>query len=253
MKNKLSFLVPLAVVMIFSSCEKDNQKDDNAVVIKAAGDIHDDIDAFRHLLGDQLNTAPGATGGRREINWDGVPDSMLGKTLPSDFFNSKDPAASNNLKKGLAYGDNGEFRVSNANFTEVNSQAAGQFAAFSGNKTFANVNSNLWEVGFEVAGQLKTASVQGFGVVVADVDLATSTSLEFFNGTKSLGKFFVPAHDATSKFSFLGVYFKNNERITRVVVSHDGILTDNQKDISDNGAHDLVILDDFLYSEPVQQ
>jgi hypothetical protein len=255
MKNM--FWVAATAIISFSSCKKEgsgvNNQSDETVVIKGSGDIHDKIDAFRHLLGDQLNTTPGATGGRREVNWDGVPDSMVGKPLPFDFFNPTGAGAPAARQRGLAYASTGEFRVSNANFVEVNNQAATQFSAFSGNKTFANISSNLWEVGFQVAGETTAASAKGFGAVFSDVDLANSTSLEFFNGQKSLGKFFVPTHDATTGFSFLGVYFKNNEVITLVRVSHDGMLNEGQKDISDGGAHDLVVFDDFLYSEPVQR
>ena len=252
MKYPYLILLLLPAAIAISSCKKETQKtsNDSVVVIKATGDIHADLDNFRHLLGDQLNTTTGVVGGRREINWDAVPDSMVGKSLPGDFFNPVAPGAPVQRQKGLVYAVGGEFRVSNANFAEVNSQAAPQFSAFSGNKTFANISSNLWEVGFDVAGQSRAATIQGFGVVFSDVDLSNSTSLEFFDEQRSLGKFFVPAHDATSSFSFLGVYFKN-ERVTRVRVSHDGILADGQKDISDNGAHDLIVLDDFLYSEPV--
>ncbi len=253
---KKIFWVVATATIAFSSCKKDesgiNDQSTETVVIKGSGDIHDKVDAFRHLLGDQLNTTPGATGGRREVNWDGVPDSMVGKALPFDFFNPTGAGAPAARQRGLAYAATGEFRVSNANFVEVNNQAATQFSAFSGNKTFANISSSLWEVGFQVAGQNTAASTKGFGAVFSDVDLGNSTSLEFFNGQKSLGKFFVPAHDATTGFSFLGVYFKNNEVITRVRVSHDGMLNQGQKDISDGGAHDLVVFDDFLYSEPVQ-
>jgi hypothetical protein len=255
MKNMVWVLA--TTVIALCSCKKDGAGVDDqsteTVVIKGSGDIHDKIDAFRHLLGDQLNTTPGATGGRREVNWDGVPDSMVGKPLPFDFFNPTGAGAPMARQRGLVYAATGEFRVSNANFVEVNNQAATQFSAFSGNKTFANISSNLWEVGFEVAGETSAASAKGFGAVFSDVDLGNSTSLEFFNGQKSLGKFFVPAHDATTGFSFLGVYFKNTEVITRVRVSHDGMLNEGQKDISDGGAHDLVVFDDFLYSEPVRK
>ena len=256
MKNILCVLVLSAIV--FSSCKKENENGGNnpaedVVIIKGSGNINDKLDAFRHLLGDQLNTTTGVTGGRREINWDGVPDSMVGKPLPGNFFNPTEVGAPVARQRGLAYSAGGEFRISNANFVEVNNQASAQFSAFSGNKTFANISSNLWEVGFEVAGQARTAAVKGFGAVFSDVDLANSTSLEFFNGTKSLGKFFVPAHDGTSSFSFLGVYFKNAERVTKVKVSHDGFLTQGQKDISDGGPNDLIVLDDFLYSEPVDK
>ena len=252
------YILPLGYVciltLILMSCSKDKTLHpvDEVTVTKATGNIQGAVDAFRHLLGDQLNTTPGVTGGRREINWDGVPDAMLGKDLPADFFNPTAPGSPQARQRGLSYASGSQFRVSGTNFSEVNSNAAGQFAAFSGDKTFANVSSNLWEVGLQKAGQPIPASVRGFGIVFSDVDLPNSTAVEFFNGSNSLGKFFVPAHDATTSFSFLGVYFNNEQRITRVRVSHDGILSDGQKDITDNGTRDLVVLDDLLYSEPVE-
>jgi len=252
----MKYVTLMFVMVCLMSCKKYMQNatsvvtSDDVIVVKGTGDVHDKVDSFRHLLGDPLNMATGVVGGRREINWDGVPDSMVGKALPDNFFNPVGGDAPVARQRGLVYSAGGEFRVSSANFAEVNSQAASQFAAFSGNKTFANISSNLWEVGFDVAGESRAATIKGFGVVLSDVDLANSTSLEFFNDQKSLGKFFAPAHDAATSFSFLGVYFKN-ERITLIQVSHDGILSDGQKDISDGGAHDLIVMDDFLYSEPV--
>jgi hypothetical protein len=240
------------LTIFYSSCKKEHQEQQQQpVVIKATGNIQDEVDAFRHLLGDQLNVTTGVIGGRREINWDAVPDSLIGKRLPANFFNPVGATAPVARQKGLVYSTGAEFRVSNINFTDINANGAGQFSAFSGSNTFASISSNRWEVGFEIAGASTAAAVKGFGVVLSDVDLSNSTSLEFFNGEKSLGKFFVPAHDGTTSFSFLGVYFPGNEKISRIAVSHDGILSDGQKDISDNGSHDLVVFDDFLYSEPV--
>jgi hypothetical protein len=254
MKSKLCGALLIFSVIYFSSCEKEKKEDDNVIVITSAGNIENDVNRFRQLLGDPLNTTTGATTGRREINWDGVPDSLQGKQLPNNFFNPTQADAPMARQRGLAYASaGGEFRVSNSNFAEVNSLAAGQFSSFSGNKTFANISSNLWEIGFEKAGQNHAASVKGFGAVFSDVDLDNSTSLEFFNGTRSLGKYFVPPHNTINSFSFLGVYFKNSETITKVIVSHKGFLAGGNKDISDNGPDDLIVLDDFLYSEPVIQ
>ncbi len=86
-------------------------------------------------------------------------------------------------------------------------------------------------------------------MVFLDVDKENATHLEFFEGEQSLGKFAVPVHDTRTGFSFLGVYFRSRS-ITRVRVSHDGILVDGEPDISNGGAKDLVAMDDFLYSEP---
>lgn len=248
MKNKL---LALLVLGFLTACEKD--KDDNAIVISANGDITAKVDEFRKLLGEKLNTAPGAIGGRREINWDAVPEEFLGKPLPLNFLNNTDPGAPLSQQRGLEYDSEGSFQVSQSNFSEVNPEASGEFSAFSGAKTFTNTSSNLWGIGFQVPGEDIDASVRGFGIVFSDVDVADNTSLEFFNEGRSLGKFFVPVQSAGSKFSFLGVYFRN-ERITRVKVQHgNGLLKDGGKDISNGGAADLVILDDFLYDEPVKK
>jgi hypothetical protein len=254
MKNiRLNVLLACSVLFLLS-CEKDKEPEEDVIVITSTGNIENDVNKFRQLLGDPLNTVTGVTTGRREINWDGVPDSLVGKKLPDDFFNPTEAGAPVARQRGLAYlPGGGEFRISNTSFADLNAQAAAQFSSFSGTKTFANISSNLWPVDFQVAGQLKAASVKGFGAVFSDVDLNNSTSLEFFNGTKSLGKYFVPPHNTTSSFSFLGVYFKNGETITRVLVSHKGFLSGGSKDVTDNGPDDLIVLDDFLYSEPIAQ
>ena len=72
-----------------------------------------------------------------------------------------------------------------------------------------------------------------------------------YNEEKNIGKFFVPAKDG-STVSVLGVHFKI-EHITRVRVAHDGQLDQGQNDISNNGPVDLVVMDNFLYSEPVKR
>ena len=222
-------------------------------MIQASGDITAQVNNFRQLLGSTLNTTPGAVGGRREINWDGVPSALLGKQLPANFLNNTDPGAPASSQRGLIYEADEPFQVSNSNFAEVNAQAAGEFGPFSGSQVFTNVASNLWDVGFEIPGQNIAASVSGFGIVFADVDLANNTSIEFFNGDKSLGKFYAPVQKDGSRFSFLGVYFKT-QRVTRIKVQHgNGLLNAGEKDISNGGAKDLVILDDFLYDEPVKQ
>ena len=252
---KRLLVMGLSLILTFSSCSKDendSQQSDEVVVIDGNGDIAASVNEFRQLLGAQLNTAPGATGGRREINWEGVPDDLLNQRLPGNFFNPTEPGANVANQRGLIYSAAGNFQVSKTNFSEVNAKAADQFAAFSGNKIFANTGSNLWDVEFQVAGQAVAARVQGFGIVFSDVDLSNKTFLEFFRDDKSLGQFFVPAHSAGSSFSFLGVYFKN-DFITRVRVGHEGKLVDGEDDISEGGPLDLVAMDDFLYSEPVQK
>lgn len=245
----------MVVVAIFSaSCDKDDvEKKDDFTVVSATGDISAKVDEFRSILGAQLNTTPGAVGGRREVNWDGVPAQLLDKPLPGDFFNTTGNNVPATRQRGLVYSAGvNNFQVSNDGFRATNSSTADAFTPFSGNQTFANVGSNLWDIGFQVPGEPVGATVRGFGLVFSDVDVANSTFIEFFNGTESIGKFFAPVHDASSNLSFLGVHFKT-ERITNVRVGHDGSLTEGGKDVSSGGQRDFVVFDDFLFDEPVKK
>lgn len=248
---KIRFIALVALVIsgiMLTGCKKDYPAN-NVIVITATGDITAKLNEFRNLAGPTLNSTTGVTGGRREINWDGVPDSLLARALPSDFFNPVGDNAPVARQRGIVYASADQFMVSKTGFSEINAEASTEFRAFSGTKTFTMVNANLWPVSFRVAGQDIEATVQSFGLVFSDVDEANTASVEYFSADKSLGKFFVPAHDASSSFSFLGVYFKN-EKITKVQVAHEGILTESQTDISQGGPKDLVVLDDFIYSEP---
>src|SRR5688500_12444303 len=116
MKNKY-FLILGIVLIIAAGCKKENDNEDT-VVIQENGNIQDDIEQFRELLG-PLNSGAAAASGRREINWDGVPDELLGKSLPDDFFNPTGPGAPIARQRGLMYTPGkGQFVVSKVNFAE---------------------------------------------------------------------------------------------------------------------------------------
>ena len=243
MKNFIIQLLIMIGLTVLLSCNKNKEEEVRYTVFKATGDVTTKLNEFKNILGN-LNTTPNAVGGRREINWDGIADSLFNKSLPHNFFNSVGDVVPASRPRGLVYGD-GDFQVSAINFSYNNAAAATEFVSFSGNKVFANTTALDWPVGFEVAGQTKPASLKAFGMVFSDVDTENSVSLEFFEGAKSLGKFFVPAHDANSKFSFLGVSFQGNV-VTKVRVNHEGSLADGQKDISQGGAKDLIVIDDLI-------
>ena len=250
MKNITTTILLITGSILLFSCNKSNTSpDDNITLVTATGNINDDVTAFKSMLG-PLNTTPGVTGGHREINWDAVPDSLLNKPLPEDFFNQTTGNVSAAQQKGITYSP-GTFVVSDDGFSSVNNKAASEFSSFSGNNAFANVGTTRWDVKFEKAGTTEAASVDAFGMVFSDVDEDNSTSVEFFNNDRSLGRFFVPPHDVSSNFSFLGLRCSNNERITKVTVIHDGFLAEGVPDVSQGGTRDLIVLDDFIYSEPV--
>ena len=254
--------LPFLASLVLSSCSKDDDYQApppppppaiQATVVKGAGDLQAQLAEFRALLGDSLNTAPGNSTGRREVNWDGVPAQFTDNNpFPFDFFNSTDPAVGNGRKRGLVYQNTGtSFRVSTNDFSDVDPSYADQFDPFSGSKTFAYMGDNVSIANFKVAGTNTDAFVKGFGLVFSDVDDANSTTVEYFNGNKSLGVFKPVAREAGSSFSFLGVFFPQ-EKITRVkITAGNGVLGTGVKDISSGGTKDLVVMDDFFYSEPV--
>jgi hypothetical protein len=258
---KLFAVIATTGSLLISACSKDgngygggnNNPPVQSTVVSAAGDLTNALTQFRTLLGDPLNTTPNQAAGRREVNWDGVPVANTNNnTFPLDFFNLTDPAGANGRKRGLVYANTGvSFRLDSSAFVEIDPSYAAQFKAFSPKKAITAVGSNVSEVIFKIPGTNTDASVKGFGVIFSDVDNSTYTTLEFFNGSKSLGVFNAPARNDANGHSFLGVFFPT-EKITRVkITAGNGALGTGVKDISDGGAKDLVVYDDFFYSEPL--
>lgn len=243
------------------SCEKD--EDDNyetppetkVTIIQSAGDsatIITQINTFRALLGDPVNNTPGATGGRREVNWDGVPPAFTNNNqFPADFFNLTDPAGANGRKRGLVYTAGSlPLRLDSTSFAELDASYADEFIPFSRKRLLIAANSNISEIEFKVPGTNTGAFVKGFGIIFSDVDDANSTYLECFNGSKSLGVVKAPVKKAGAAFSFLGVFFPESQ-VTRVkITAGNAKLAAGVKDLSDGGAKDLVAYDDFFYNEP---
>jgi hypothetical protein len=84
--------------------------------------------------------------------------------------------------------------------------------------------------------------------VFTDVDLANSSSLQFFDSLgASLGSFSVPAGPAgNASLSFLGVIFNAGEQIARVRITSGN----TPLGPTDAPGVDVVVMDDVLYSEP---
>jgi hypothetical protein len=261
MKKIKQLAMAVTATVLFAACSKDEDYTTpvtppppgiQSTVVSGSGDLTTNLTDFRNLIGAVLNTTPGASGGRREINWDGVPPDLTNtNTFPVDFFNSTDSAAPNGRKRGLVYASTGTaFRVDSTDFSDIDPSYADEFDAFSPKKSFAYLGTNITEVLFKVPGTNTDASVKGFGVIFSDVEDTNSTTMEFFNGIKSLGVFKAPVKSG-SNFSFLGVRFPD-EKITRVkITAGNAALGTGIKDISNGGTKDLVVMDDFFYDEPV--
>jgi hypothetical protein len=261
MKQLKLTLVAVAAIVLAASCKKDDDNDYNnppapnvnSIVFSSSGDsagILAKLNEFRLLSGDPVNGAPGATAGRREVNWDGVPANLTNNNnFPFDFFGRSEAADPNGRKRGLILKNTGTaFRVDTTDFSEIDPSYASQFEAFSRKRLFAYMATTVTTVTFKVPGTQTDAFVKGFGVIFSDVDDANSTTVEFFNGNKSLGVF--KAKPASQGFSFLGVGFPD-EKVTLVkITSGNAPLAAGVKDVSNGGTKDVVVMDDFLYDEP---
>jgi hypothetical protein len=206
------------------------------------------VNAFRSALGTlNPNTAGSFGSGRREINWDGVPDALAApNSLPGNFFNVNSPRGVVFSTAGTGFQVSANSGVAVVKFGNINATYTAQFTTFSAQRLFTALGSSVLDVTFFVAGSTTPAKVTGFGAVFTDVDTASTSSIQYFNtaGT-SLGTFFVPT--AGSDVSFLGVIF-TTASVGRVRITSGNAALGP----SDNPpAIDVAVMDDFIYGEPV--
>jgi hypothetical protein len=225
-------------------------------VIRASGDISQEVEEFRAALGGPLNNnePQQQRAGRREINWDGVPANITNTPdFPGDFFNSFEPADPPARKRGATFfaENEGSFEVSDKNFAEVDPSYGRQFQAFSAPKTFMVRGGNTLEVRFQAVGAPTPALVKGFGVVFSDVDKNGSARIELLgdNGVR-LGTVTAPPRSDARGLSFVGVVFDNPLITSALITSGEAALDPGVQDISAGGTSDLVVMDDFIYGEP---
>lgn len=231
----------------------------------AAG-IQSSVDSFRAALGnpDNANGGPQATG-HREINWDGGgATNGTAAVTPFTVFQNTRGATFTTPGSGLTQAPISGGTVDIApgvgglqgSLSALNATYAAAFATFSPNRLFVPLDSTITDGTFSVpsTGGTVPATVNGFGVVFTDVDLAGSSSLQFFDTQgNSLGIFSVPCGSGTTcsstngTLSFLGVLF-TSEQIARVRIINGN--TPLGPDDNPAGGVDVVALDDFLFAEP---
>jgi hypothetical protein len=221
-------------------------------VVRASGDIDAAVARFRGFLGHDNGGGPGGKhGGRREINWDGVPDQLAEpNALPSDFFNATvAPRARGAIL--LTPGDHVAVSADSANptgtpprFGDINPAYANDFHTYSGERLFSPIGSNIVNLRFRVPGTQTPAAVRGFGAVYTDVDLAENTAFKYYDAKgKLLGTFRVPR--SPDGLSFLGVTFAKPV-VARVRIEYGtGPLGPDE-----TSTYDAAVMDDFIYGEP---
>ena len=223
---------------------------------QGGGSIQTTVDSFRTALGSPNNG--NNPGGRREINWDGgtatdgtpavTPFTVFQNTRGATFTTpgsglTQAPIVGGtvDIAPGLA-GVQGSLSALNATYATA-------FTTFSPNRLFVPLDSTITDGFFSVPGTggAAPATVAGFGAVFTDVDLANTSSLQFFDTQgNSLGTFFVPTGGtANGSLSFLGVIF-TTERIGRVRITSGNTALG----ATEGAGVDVVAMDDFLYSEP---
>jgi hypothetical protein len=213
-------------------------------------------DQFRADLGGGTTAgANGSFGGlRREINWDGVPAaSAAPNNLPANFFNVTSPRGVVLTTPGTGFQvsgattDAGAGQPVAANFGDINPTYTSTFKTFSPQRLFTAVGSNIFDVLFFVPGTSIPATVKGFGLMLTDVDAASTTSLQFFDaGNTSMGAF--AASPSNGGLSFLGGFVGDGQtRIARVRVTLGNTAIGPN---DNNSSADIVVADDFIYGEP---
>ena len=219
----------------------------------SAADIQSEVDAFRADLGDLNAPNPGSVGsGRREVNWDGAPDSVsTPNSFPGDFFNADTfPRA-----RGIEFSTPGSDLQLSANaasgvgieFGNISPFFSSQFEAFSAERLFSPLGSNVTEVEFYIPGTEQHAVSRGLGVVFTDVDIPETTTIELFDARgESLGVWAASAPIGNENFSFLAISFDEaiiaRAKITTGQAAIDAIVEEA----------DQVVMDDFIFGEPVE-
>jgi hypothetical protein len=236
-------------------------------VFQAAGpdiaSIQNTVEQYRIALKGNNNGNDGPhPDGRREINWDGGGvDTTTAPITPFNTFLNTRGAQFTTPGSGLSQappsgGPQGGLATlfNNASYGTI-------FSTFSPKRLFTPVDSNVTEALFFVPGSNGSvaAKVSGFGAIFTDVDLPdgsgpgdkngnrqSSTRIECFGTDGGLiYSSFVPASPGDGSLSFLGIVF-TDARIARVrIASGDAAPGPN-----DDGTHDIVMMDDFLYGEP---
>ena len=210
--------------------------------------IEGSMDEFRDDLGGTNNGVGNSfPDGRREINWDGVPDNLAAPNdMPADLFRGRGAVFSTPIGGFQVSADLSNPTNTVRSFGNFAGEFVDEFDAFSPERLFAAPESPVTEVRFFLPGTTTPATVDGFGAVFTDVDRADSSTIEYLSTD---GKVFfeqrVPATVGDQTFSFAGATF-DTARIARVRITSG----EEPLDEFAGGNEDFVAMDDFILGEP---
>ena len=192
------------------------------------------VDEFRAAMG-TLNAA----GGRREINWDDVPNAQTyPNLLPGDFYKARGASLST---------PSGKLQVSSNEFADYNPVYPTFFRQFSGQRLFSPLGGTVTTVSLVAPGTSSPALSRGFGAVFTNVDTAGHSKIELFGASgELLATRDVPLATGNQTLSFVGIAFSEG-RVASVRIKSGDHAPDTKT--TDN---DVTVLDDFVYGEPVR-
>jgi hypothetical protein len=248
------FITFILVAAAWAQCDEDAAGNGPA-------DIQTAVDQFRTHLGPNNGVGGSFTTGRREINWDGVPDGAAAPNpLSPDFFNFHSPRGA--MFTSAAQPDvNGPFlqpvAVSSTpasgvplRFGNINPTYTNEFQSFSAPRLFAAPGSNILEISFFIPGTTIPATVNGFGAVFTDVDTPVTQILLYDETGRIIPHNCGPVLTADRGLSFKGILFDQPfRRIARVLLILGNAPLSPAITDGINGA-DVVAMDDFIYGEP---
>ncbi|HET7779945.1 MAG TPA: hypothetical protein VFL07_15460 [Rudaea sp.] len=224
-------------------------------------DIQDSIAAFRGLLGTNHLALHGDgnvfTDGRREINWDGVPDTVAAPNLmPPDFFNKNSPRGAVFFTPGTGFeisAKEGNATGTPVEFGDITGGLRNQFQTFSPQRLFTALDSSVTETLFFVPGTSTPATVTAFGSVFTNVRKEGLTTIDYLDANGGLlHRQIVPA-SKRSGLSFAGTMF-TGEKVFMVRITSGNVELDREVGLLPNPRGDdpvdVVVMDDFIYAEP---
>jgi hypothetical protein len=215
--------------------------------------VGETVGAFRTALGALNPNTPANFGsGRREINWDGVPDASADPNpFPGNFFNGSVAGRA----RGIEFSTPGTGFLVSADDTPTTSPSApvafgfaSELIPFSPQRMFSPIGSTITDVRFfNPANPAQAATSRAFGAVFEDVEERGST-MSFFDLADNLLLTIDVPRGGNAELSFAGAVFD------AAVVGRVRINAGNAALLA-NGVFgpgtDGVVMDDFIYGEPL--
>jgi hypothetical protein len=216
------------------------------------GEVTNSVNQFRTALGGGNTPAAGGLFGgvRREINWDGVPNSVADpNTMPGNFFSGR----------GVVFSTNGTGFTNSANagqptpalFESFDGSGQGNgtynFTAFSQQRIFSILGSNTMTVDFFLPGTNTASFTRGFGAIFSCADTVSFCS-GGLSAKDAQGAVIESTNFQTISSSglvFAAILATGDERIARIdITSGTGILGTQH-----GPQNQVVVMDDFIFGE----